>query len=98
MLESLCFHAQQTAEKAIKAVLVERGVQFPYTHNLSVLIAVVQESGVDWPDEQNSAARLTKYAAQLRYPSLHGDVSAEDHREAVELATVVVEWVDKLIV
>jgi len=31
-LEDLCFEAQQAAEKAIKGVLVARGVQFPYIH------------------------------------------------------------------
>ena len=30
-LEHLCFHAQQAVEKALKAVLIERGVRFPYT-------------------------------------------------------------------
>jgi HEPN domain-containing protein len=29
-LEDLCFLAQQAAEKAIKAVLIKRGVAFPY--------------------------------------------------------------------
>jgi HEPN domain-containing protein len=29
MLEALCFHAQQAAEKAIKAVLVVRGITPP---------------------------------------------------------------------
>ena len=29
-LEDLCFDAQQAAEKAIKAVLLKRGVRFPF--------------------------------------------------------------------
>jgi hypothetical protein len=29
-LEDLCFDAQQAAEKAIKALLIKRGVTFPY--------------------------------------------------------------------
>jgi HEPN domain-containing protein len=27
-LEDLCFHAQQAAEKAIKALLIKRGIEF----------------------------------------------------------------------
>ena len=34
----LCFHAQQTAEKSIKAVLVFRGIEFPKAHSLTRLI------------------------------------------------------------
>ncbi len=35
-LEDLCFDAQQTAEKAIKALLLHIGVRFPHTHDLTV--------------------------------------------------------------
>lgn len=32
-LEDLCFDAQQTAEKAVKAVLIRLGVRFPCVHD-----------------------------------------------------------------
>ena len=32
-LEDLCFDAQQSAEKAVKAVFIGRGEHFPYTTN-----------------------------------------------------------------
>lgn len=38
-LEDLCFDAQQAAEKAIKAVLIRRNIQFPYVHDLTALLA-----------------------------------------------------------
>ena len=34
LYEHLCFHAQQTAEKSIKAALLSRGADFPPTLNL----------------------------------------------------------------
>ena len=34
-LEDLCFDAQQAAEKAIKAVMIMRGIDFPYIHDLA---------------------------------------------------------------
>jgi len=37
-LESLCFHAQQAAEKALKAVLVQRRILFPKSHDLERLM------------------------------------------------------------
>ena len=37
-LEDNCFDAQQAAEKAIKAVFIHRGENFPYIHNLEDLL------------------------------------------------------------
>ena len=34
----LCFHAQQAAEKALKAVLLAHGIQVPRTHDMAFLI------------------------------------------------------------
>ena len=36
-LEDLCFDAQQAAEKAIKAILIDFDVDYPYTHDLMTL-------------------------------------------------------------
>ena len=33
-MEDLCFEAQQAAEKAIKAIMIMRGIEFPYVHGL----------------------------------------------------------------
>lgn len=38
LTETLCFHAQQAAEKAIKAVLVSRQFPFPRTHSIERLL------------------------------------------------------------
>lgn len=40
-LEDLCFDAQQAAEKALKAVLVQRGIRFPYVHDLAALLTLI---------------------------------------------------------
>lgn len=38
LYELLCYHAQQAAEKSIKAVMVRRQIEFPYTHDLKKLV------------------------------------------------------------
>jgi HEPN domain-containing protein len=38
VFDAACFHAQQVAEKCLKAFLAYRGVMFPYTHNLTKLV------------------------------------------------------------
>ncbi len=37
-LEDLCFDAQQSAEKGIKAVFIKRGETFPFSHDLDRLL------------------------------------------------------------
>ena len=47
-LEDLCFDAQQAAEKAIKAVLIFRGIDdFPYSHDLVRLTTILEDRGRD---------------------------------------------------
>ncbi len=48
-LEDLCFDAQQAAEKAIKAVLIARGVDFPLVHDLARLLTLLGRSGETIP-------------------------------------------------
>ena len=44
--ETLCFHAQQTAEKAIKAVLVHYNKPFPRTHSIEHLLKILKRGEV----------------------------------------------------
>ncbi len=69
-LEDLCFELQQAAEKAIKAVLLSRGVEPPYVHDLAVLVTLLSEDGVETPSAVQRCARLTVYAVEARYPAL----------------------------
>jgi HEPN domain-containing protein len=39
------FHAQQAAEKAFKAWLALLGVEYPKTHDLSLLLGILQSHG-----------------------------------------------------
>lgn len=46
---SVGFHAQQAVEKALKAVLAARSVEFPRTHNLAQLLDLLREQGLPPP-------------------------------------------------
>ena len=61
LLEDLCFHAQQAAEKALKAVLIFRSVPFLRTHNIRILMDLLPE-GLNFPGEAEGAPILTDYA------------------------------------
>lgn len=93
-LEDHCFNAQQAVEKAIKAVMLLRGVDFPHVHDVARLLSALGEAGEAIPDSIRSAATLTRYAVQTRYPSLDEPVSEQEYNEAVEIACAVVRWAE----
>lgn len=95
--EDLCFHAQQAAEKAIKAVYLSRGVAFRYTHDLDQLLSVLAHSGVEVPERVREAINLTVYAWEARYPGLGEPVTEAEWKEAVEIAEQVVVWAKGII-
>ena len=95
LLEQLCFHAQQAAEKAIKALLIRHGVEFPYTHDLAALLALVENAGEIVPPSVKTATGLTPYAAATRYPGIGARMTGEDYTEAIKTAESVVRWVEE---
>ena len=96
-LEDLCFEAQQAAEKAIKAVLIRRGIEFPYVHDLSQLLSMIDEKGETIPDKVGKAAELTPFAVVTRYPGTARPIAEHEYQEAVEIAAAVVRWAEKLL-
>lgn len=83
-----CFHAQQAAEKAIKAVYLSRALDFDRIHDLKALLDGLD----DVPTDVASAAQLTPFAVLMRYPADLGEGTERDLAEAIELATAVVAW------
>jgi HEPN domain-containing protein len=63
----LGFHAQQAVEKAIKAVLTAHSVEYPRTHNLSLLLDLLEATGVPPPRGAAELPALTPFGALLRY-------------------------------
>jgi len=93
--EDLCFNAQQAAEKAIKAVLTLRGMDFPKSHDIAELLLLL--APVDVPDDLWNAESLTQYAVVTRYPGRKPPVSEEEYRQAVTLAEPVVSWAEGIV-
>ena len=93
--EDLCFHAQQAAEIAIKAVYQHNDLLHHYTHDIHDLAQGLGESGVPITPVVSEAAVLTRYASQTRYPGLFEPVTQEEYQEAVRLAESVVAWAEE---
>lgn len=96
-LEDLCFDAQQCAEKAIKAMLLHRGMTFPYVHDLAHLLTVLESSGLKVPKYVKRASHLTGFAVEARYPGLSGPVTAREHQAAVAIADNILNWATRHI-
>jgi HEPN domain-containing protein len=96
-LEDLCFDAQQAAEKAIKGVLIARGIAFPYVHDLARLLDLLEQAGEEVPPSVADADRLTRFAFATRYPGAAAPVTEEEYRRAVAVAETVVAWADERV-
>lgn len=94
--EQLCFHAQQAAEKSLKAVFLRNNVEFPFTHNLQELLNLLQKS-VTIPIELRDVVDLNPYAVLTRYPGEMEPVSEEDYKDAIRLATIAVKWAESVV-
>ncbi len=96
-LEDLCFQAQQAAEKAIKAVMIECGIDFPYVSDLARLLSLLEEVGESIPELVVKAEELTPYALVTRYPGTVGPVGEQDYMDAVKNSEVVIRWAEECI-
>lgn len=86
------FHAQQAVEKALKAAIASRGQDFPFTHDLGLLMQLCQDAGLELPADLADADRLTPYAAAVRYGL--GDPGAVATADALRWAALAIEWAD----
>lgn len=62
-MKDYVFHAQQAAEKSIKAVLIYKSISFPKTHSIRMLLDILP-SDLDIPETVSDSAALTDYAVQ----------------------------------
>lgn len=95
--EQICFHTQQTVEKALKAVLLFRKIDFPFTHDLEELLDTFEKAGISVPSNLLDVGILTPYAVETRYPGYWGEISKNEVAEALQLAENAIKWAKKLI-
>lgn len=64
--DAVCFHAQQCIEKLLKALLIERNIPPPYTHNLPLLAELTESEALQ--GQMEDLRLLSLYAVGIRYP------------------------------
>ena len=87
--DAACFHAQQCAEKYLKAFLQEKDIPFGKTHNLVALLDQALEAFSSLELLRPDLQRLNIYAVQFRYPGESAD--KDTAREAVSVCRIVRE-------
>lgn len=84
---AICFHAQQSAEKYLKALLLSKGLDFPKTHDLPTLNSLCEQNGILTGFSPQLLTALTDHAIVSRYPG--EEPTLEEAREALKIAQTV---------
>ena len=87
------FHCQQAAEKSLKAYLTWHEQVFEKTHSLVALVGMCLQFSSDFDALRTAATTLTPLAVTTRYPGDLPDISAQEAREALELARQIWDFV-----
>jgi len=66
-LDAACFHSQQATEKYLKAFLIAKDRDYPYSHNLSELIRLCALEEAPFADLAVIASELSDFAVTIRY-------------------------------
>lgn len=85
--DAVAFHAQQCAEKYLKAFLEERNIPFPKTHNLVELLNLSGGLLTDLDALKAQLTHLSTFGIAARYPSIRADQQAAE--EAMRTAEQV---------
>ena len=88
----IAYQAHQCVEKHLKAYLVYRRTDFPYTHNISRILSLCA-THASWPGGIECVKELTTYGVTTRYPGEDEEVTREEAISAVEIARQVREAV-----
>jgi HEPN domain-containing protein len=90
----VCFLAQQSAEKAFKAILVFLELEFPYTHDLDRLREAIP-AGWNVKREFPQLYGLSIWSVESRYPGGMPDVVTADAESALLMAEAIYRTIDE---
>lgn len=84
---AVCYHAQQSAEKYLKALLVAKKVNFPKTHDLTTINMICGNNAILTGFSTEALTILSDHAVTARYP---GDMpTTEDAKESIAIAKTI---------
>ena len=97
-LEIICYHCQQSAEKAIKTLIMYYGAEggMPKLHDLSFLLNQIKHKVSIEDRFYDYADALTPYGVAVRYPN---ELFLEERhvKEALQFADEIFQWVKEIV-
>jgi HEPN domain-containing protein len=84
--EIVGFHCQQTVEKYLKALLTFYQIEFPKTHEIERLLALVSGANRAAADALSGAKWLGPFGVDARYPGDAAEMLPGDEARAIEIA------------
>lgn len=95
LLNTICFHSQQSAEKYLKAYLTLKKIHFSKTHDLILLKNLCSRKDGSFELISDLVISLNPYAVEFRYP---GDqANRQDAKRAFSAAQEIRDFVKKKI-
>ena len=89
------FHAQQCAEKYLKAFLTYHEIEFEKTHAIEDLLLLASQVEDSLAEMIEEGKKLTPYAVEVRYPLLIQEPSEEETKKLLRIAIKIKELVLK---
>ncbi|MCD6493472.1 MAG: HEPN domain-containing protein [Archaeoglobaceae archaeon] len=88
------FLAQQSAEKALKAIHIKETGSFPKIHDLTRLAKLINAP----KDIVKLCAEITPAYTATRYPDVAGEFDKKEVEELIKNAEKVIEWAEKMLI
>jgi HEPN domain-containing protein len=95
--DTAIYHAQQCAEKSLKAFLAFQQQPIRRTHDIAYLIELCNDFDESFSKLEEDAEILSPYHTAFRYPDIILEPDEEDVLEAIERAERIFEFVKDLI-
>jgi len=101
LFRPVCYHAQQSVEKCLKALLVDRDIEIPRTHNILDLNNAAKKLGYSVEVTDEDAVFLSS-VYRARYPSDAGllplgEPIKQDAERALKIARDMARWMKKQV-
>lgn len=93
LLNAVCFHSQQSAEKYLKAYLTLKKIRFSKTHDLILLKNLCSKKDGSFELIADLVISLNPYAVEFRYPGDHAN--RQDAKRAFSAAQEIREFVKR---
>lgn len=93
--ENICFTAQQSIEKSLKALICAQSKPVPQTHTIELLLDRL--GSATQPPGGDSLIELTDFATIRRYQEGSEIITDEDTLASIQAAKTTLEWVEALV-